>query len=178
VKVRSTYVGAAVVAAVLMGTASTAAADPAVSDAADVAAVVAQATADLPSVDEVAAKATAEGFVSTGDVAVTIPASADGVIQASRDGAGATVTVGTGAGSTAAGTLVGDGTVVYVGADEVSQSVQATRDGFRLHTVIEGATAPKEFRHTVGLPSGGVSRSCQGHAGGAGARGAGGRRRC
>jgi hypothetical protein len=114
-----------------------------------VAAAVPEQLAD----SEVPASAAGSGtFATTGDTAVTIPASAAGKVVA--QGGGVTFQVGLGTSTATSGVRASDGSVVYDQQGSVDRTVQATTDGFRIHTVIAGASAPTEFTHSLVLPTG------------------------
>lgn len=122
-----------------------------------VAAVVDKATpAEVKAEDVPAVKATDGTFTATGEVAVSIPAAASGDVSATKTTADGVVRiqVGTGSSSGAGGAVAADGSVAYVEPGLTDSSVQATTDGFRIHTVISGADAPTEFTHDVTLPAG------------------------
>lgn len=116
-----------------------------------------QATSDELKKEDVAAKETSTGsFASTGMTEVVIPAVASGDVTASRvtEEGTYTISVGTGSNSSAEGALASDGSVVYDQAGDTDRTVQATDDGFRIHTVIAEASAPTEYVHDVTLPAG------------------------
>jgi hypothetical protein len=125
------------------------------------AAVVRRVTpAEVQHEDVRAAKAAGKGsgmFFASGEVDVSIPAAASGVVSATKTTAGGTVKIQVGTGSTGntSGALAADGSVAYVEPGPVDHAVQATTDGFRIHTVISGNNAPTEFTHAVTLPKGG-----------------------
>ncbi|QRV02487.1 DUF2599 domain-containing protein [Arcanobacterium phocisimile] len=50
------------------------------------------------------------------------------------------------------GSLTDDGSVVYAGKN-IAQTVQATKDGVRINTVITSLDSPQEFHHTLDLSS-------------------------
>lgn len=102
--------------------------------------------------DDVNASKSSGVFKTFGNTAVTIPSTASQKVVATK--AGVTVGVGTGTTTATTGVLAEQGSVVYNATGSVDRSVQATDDGFRIHTVIRSAAAPTEYTHAVTLPSG------------------------
>lgn len=94
-------------------------------------------------------------FVKQGEVEVTMPLNATDSVASTKTAADGDVTikVGTGASSETRGVLAADGTVVY-DTDSTGHTVQATDDGFRIHSVIADAAAPTEITHEITLPAG------------------------
>lgn len=121
------------------------------------AAIVSTATTPELQADEVPAAESVDGsFVTSGQVEVTIPLDATEPVEstfATPDG-DLTITVGTGAATESSGVLAADGSVVYDSTGDTSHTVQATTEGFRIHSVLEDNTAATEITHDLNLPEG------------------------
>lgn len=115
--------------------------------------VSAAVPAELSNEDTTPTKTSAGTFTATnGSDSVTIPAAANGQVVSVADGLAVQVGLGTTATTTAVQAT--DGSVVYDQSGSVDRTVQATTDGFRIHTVIGSASAPTEYVHPVALPAG------------------------
>lgn len=119
--------------------------------------IVSTATAPELQADEVPAAEAGDGsFVTSGQIEVTIPLDATEPVEstfATPDG-DLTITVGTGAATESSGVLAADGSVVYDPTADTSHTVQATTEGFRIHTILEDSTAATEITHDLNLPEG------------------------
>ena len=90
------------------------------------------------------------------DATIKIPQHAsEGVVVTKKSGADASesITIGIGEDKQQTGQLAADGSVVYEG-DNVGKTVQATKDGVRISTVIKSAEADTEYIHQLKLPDG------------------------
>lgn len=87
---------------------------------------------------------------------MSIPADSAGAVSATTETASGpvTVTVGTGSETKTDGVLAADGSVAYDASGSTDHTVQATTDGFRIHTVIADAAGDTEIKHDVTLPAG------------------------
>lgn len=121
------------------------------------ASIVDKATSpELITGDRPAVRAAGGSFVTRGDIAVTIPADSAKAVTATKQTPAGPITVSVGIGAQAAspGVLASDGSVVYSDAGDTKQTVRPTDDGFRIHTILEDASASTEINHTVALPAG------------------------
>jgi hypothetical protein len=115
--------------------------------------VSAAVPAELSNENTTPTKTSTGTFTTTnGSDALTIPASANG--QVLSVAGGLSVQVGLGTTATTTAVQATDGSVVYDQSGSVDRTVQATTDGFRIHTVIGSASAPTEYVHPVVLPAG------------------------
>jgi hypothetical protein len=145
----------------LIGTTAGAAtmSDPVVSpavqqEANEIALKVSTLVPDELETDDQAAQRTGSTFSagSSLSTAVSIPGTAGGSATATRGGT--TVGAGLGTATATSGVLAEDGSVVYNATGSVDRSVQATIDGFRIHTVMNSSLAPTSFVHPVAMPTG------------------------
>jgi hypothetical protein len=123
----------------------------------EIAQVVTAAVDPLLKEQDVAATSSAGGsFQAINESTVSIPGSGSGIITATKSLESGVYSIGVGlaSGLQVPGGLATDGSVVFDGVSGVDSTVQATSDGFRIHTVIGSSTAPAEYVHPVTLPAG------------------------
>lgn len=125
----------------------------------EVANSVSSAVAETPSSGgEVASTKVADGFeAQTEDIVVSVPNKPTPEVITTDNSTSRgkqTITIGLNGADLEEGQLASDGSVVFKGKGNMSQTVQATQEGVRIHNVIESEDGPTEFVHTLGLPEG------------------------
>ncbi len=120
---------------------------------------VSEAVAGTPSSGgEIASVKSGDGFAAqSDDFKVGIPENSSDSITVTKESIGGVekaVAIGVGGEGGQVGELAPDGSVVYNGESGVSQTVQATEGGVRIHNIIQSDQAPTEFVHKLDLPNG------------------------